>query len=248
MKVSQLKMKLSLPNITLAAVTSVDIEKTHNALLYSAQAIEFGAIKFFSSIPPISKDCRVNYVPIPPIDLLGYNRFIIQSLHEQVATTHCLIVQADGFVLNPELWTPSFADYDYIGAPWPEFVIKMPADEIFYLDRNRVGNGGFSLRSKRLLELTSLMNIDPLTYGIPSEDIVICHYLFDELKAAGVRYAPIDEAAKFSIDLSDKNFGDAASPLNRTFGFHGKHWLGDLVDRFICERITRQVTSQLEQA
>ena len=36
-----------------------------------------------------------------------------------------------------------FFDYDYIGAPWPNNFV------------NRVGNGGFSLRSKKFLELTA---------------------------------------------------------------------------------------------
>jgi len=230
-------VKLSLPNVTLIAVTSVDIEKTHNALLYSAEKIEFGAIKLLSSAPPVATDDRVTYVSIPPIDLLGYSRLIIQSLYKHVSTDHCLVVQADGFVLNPELWLPEFTDYDYVGAPWPEFVVLMPSNDRLDLDRNRVGNGGFSLRSKQLLEVTSLINFDQLTLPILSEDIVICHYLYEELSSLGVRFAPMDLASRFSIDLPHSD----AKPLNATFGFHGKHWFGDLVDRFISERFTRQV-------
>ena len=45
-------MKLCLHDVTLLAATSVDIEETHQALLYSAQQINFGAIKLLSPIPP----------------------------------------------------------------------------------------------------------------------------------------------------------------------------------------------------
>jgi hypothetical protein len=240
MNIKQLDMKLSLPNITLIAVTSVDIQKTHHALLYSAENIDFGAIKLLSPTPPPTTDRRVTYVPIPSIDFLGYSRFIIKSLHEYVSTDHCLIVQADGFVLNPELWSPEFTYYDYVGAPWPEFVVLQPSNDRLDLNRNRVGNGGFSLRSKQLLEITSLIDFNQLTFPILSEDLVICHYLYNELSSLGARFAPIDVASRFSIELPHEN---KVNSLNATFGFHGKHWLPDLVDQFNCERLTRQVVS-----
>jgi hypothetical protein len=47
-------MKLCLHDVTLLAATSVDIEETHQALLYSAQQINFGAIKLLSPITPPS--------------------------------------------------------------------------------------------------------------------------------------------------------------------------------------------------
>ena len=44
-------------------------------------------------------------------------------------------------MLDGAAWRPEFLDYDYIGAVWPHV-----------LDKYNVGNGGFSLRSKALLE------------------------------------------------------------------------------------------------
>jgi len=171
------------------------------------------------------------------IDFLGYSRFVVRSLHEHVSTEHCLIIQADGFVLNPDRWSPEFAQYDYVGAPWPEFVFLQPGNRRFYLNRNRVGNGGFSLRSKRLLEITSRIDFDQLKFPVLSEDLVICHYLYDDMRSAGVRFAPTDVAARFSIESPH---GTAGQPLDSTFGFHGKHWFGELVDRLISERTTLQ--------
>jgi hypothetical protein len=43
--------------------------------------------------------------------------------------------------VNPAAWDPEFLDWDYIGAKW------------FWAEAGkRVGNGGFSLRSYKLLE------------------------------------------------------------------------------------------------
>ena len=66
---------------------------------------------------------------------------MLQELHDHISTAHALCIQWDGYVLNAQAWDASFLDYDYIGSVWPQFG-----------DGHRVGNGGFSLRSKRLLE------------------------------------------------------------------------------------------------
>lgn len=95
------------------------------------------------------------------MDIREYSRFVLQDLHTYIETSHVLIVQADGFVLNPGLWNPGWLDYDYVGAPWPEtlrvgkYVIPLA---------NRVGNGGFSLRSRRLLKMTAPIDLSTLRF------------------------------------------------------------------------------------
>jgi len=220
-------MKLCLHDVTLLAATSVDIEETHQALLYSAQQISFGAIKLLSPIPPKHSNPRITYEPVPRFNYISYSRFVFESLHNYVSTKHCLIIQADGFVLNPERWLAEFADYDYIGAPWPEFINLDSAIHGLHLNRNRVGNGGFSLRSKRLFVITSRIDFDQLRFPILSEDLVICHYLYDQPCSAGLRFAPIHVATQFSIEHPYKK---GTLQRRSTFGFHGSHWLDDLDD------------------
>ena len=165
---------------------------------------------------------HIQYIRIPPIDVVGYSQFIIASLNNYVETGHCLIVQSDGFILDATRWKDQFLQYDYIGAPWPEYVDLMPPGSgRMRLNKNSVGNGGFSLRSKKLLEITSRIDLDDLNFPLKSEDLVICHYLYDEMRAAGIRFAPPELAALFSIE-SD---GIYAQSLTSVFGFHGKHWL-----------------------
>jgi hypothetical protein len=212
--------KLSLPTVTLLTVTAVDLDQAHAALLHSAGSADFGAVKMLCPALPRSPDRRVEYVRIPHIDLAGYNRFMIESLHAHVATEHCLVVQSDGFVLDPARWDERFLEYDYVGAPWPEYVDVVGSKRL-YLNRNSVGNGGFSLRSRRLLDATSRVRFDELEFPHRSEDLIICHYLYDEMLAAGISFAPPGLAALFSIE----SVGIPGQSPDTVFGFHGRHWL-----------------------
>jgi glycosyltransferase involved in cell wall biosynthesis len=221
--------KLRLPDVTLLTVTSVNVDQTSAVLLHCAECVEFGAVKMLSSALPTITDPRVQYIRIPPIDFFGYSRVIIEALNEYVQTSHCLIVQSDGFILDPTRWRQQFVEYDYIGAPWPEYItIGGPGSRRqLRLDKNPVGNGGFSLRSKKLLEVTSRLQFDRLDFPQKSEDLLICHYLYDDMRAAGIRFAPPEIAALFSIESPEAVYGRS---LDTAFGFHGKHWLGPIFD------------------
>ena len=70
----------------------------------------------------------------------AYSRFVLKSLLEHVETPHVLLIQWDGYVVNPAAFEPAFLECDYIGAKW-----------FWFNDGMRVGNGGFSLRSRKLL-------------------------------------------------------------------------------------------------
>ena len=221
----EMTQNISLPDVTLIAVSSVDLDKTQLALKISSWEINFAAIKFLSNGRPSQRIEGIEYVSIRPLNFLEYSRFILEELHQHVDTSHCLIVQADGFALNADLWRDEFLEYDYVGAPWDESVNlgaegRKVADLL--LSKNRVGNGGFSLRSKKLLELTAQINFNALDYQTKSEDLIICHYLYDEMIANGIRFASPELAARFSIESTKNLYGQ---DLNSAFGFHGKHWL-----------------------
>jgi hypothetical protein len=127
---------------------------------------------------------------------------MIKSLAPLLHTSHVLIVQWDGFVLNPSAWTDEFLDFDYIGAPWNH--IPEPFS---------VGNGGFSLRSLRLLQAL----LAPAIVPSHPEDICICVTHRAALEAQGLRFAPTELARRFAVEddpLSDQ-----------VFGFHGPYHL-----------------------
>ena len=77
-----------------------------------------------------------------------YDRFCSIELSGLFSTTHCIVCQLDGYPINPSQWDESWLKYDYIGAPWPNGWLAYHG----YPFDSRVGNGGFSLRSKRLCD------------------------------------------------------------------------------------------------
>ncbi|OOZ38028.1 DUF5672 family protein [Solemya elarraichensis gill symbiont] len=123
-----------------------------------------------------------------------------------------LVIQRDGFVLNPHLWQEQFYEYDYIGAPWPPHIeLKDSLGRCV-----RVGNGGFSLRSKKLLTLPSELSL-PFEEkdGLLNEDVLLCASFKTTLEQHGVRFAPVDVARWFSHEQEVKEI-EAIKP----FGFH----------------------------
>jgi hypothetical protein len=210
---------LKLSEVTLVAVSSVDIESTYLALEISSHEIEFGAVKFLTSESVDSKNPKIQIAKIQKLDFIGYSRFVIEELHRFIDTPFCIVIQADGFILNAKQWKNEFLEYDYIGAPWPNEVILLPSENVIQLNRNCVGNGGFSLRSKRLLELTSKIKYDELEFSSKSEDFIICYFLYEEMIRAGIKFPPPQIAASFSIESSNAAYGQTP---NTAFGFHGK--------------------------
>jgi hypothetical protein len=114
-----------------------------------------------------------------------------------------LVIQWDGMPHAKENWNPDFLNYDYIGAPWGN------CDESV-----AVGNGGFSLRSRKLMEALVQLKLrcDPALPDADAEDVVICKHHRQDILGRGCQFAPIVLAQKFSTENSD---------LNDTFGFHG---------------------------
>jgi hypothetical protein len=71
-----------------------------------------------------------------------------------------------------------------------------------------VGNGGFSLRSTRLLKRIASEDYS----GDPWEDAFICRVINEELKNKKINFAPIELAARFSVEKG---------VYTGQFGWHG---------------------------
>jgi len=204
-----------LSDVTLVSVTGVNVDATQQAMRQCLRGLRFARSLLIASAPPTTPDPRIEYIPIGPMDYAGYSRFMLKDLHGYVATSHALIVQADGFVLNPERWNPDWLRFDYIGAPFPPYIrVGKYSIEM----KNRVGNGGFSLRSRQLLQLVAPIDLATLRYPTVNEDMIVCHLLHDYLVGKGMRFSDVETAADFAID--ERPFGRT---LATTFGFHGKH-------------------------
>jgi hypothetical protein len=189
--------------VTLCCIDCSYHELAAAALRHSLAGCAFAEALFFSD-----RDCGVDGVRFVPVERIGssaeYSNFVVHRLHEYISSAHVLIVQYDGFVLNPSAWQHAFLQYDYLGAT------------ISINRRRLVGNGGFSLRSRKLLHaLRDDEEVrrydarrDPL-----SEDLAICDRYRPRLESRyGLRFAPEGLADAFAAELK--------RPTPGTFGFH----------------------------
>jgi hypothetical protein len=156
----------------------------------------------------------IKNIIIDPMGIGEYSNFCVTYLNEHIDSDFCLVFQDDGFILNPHLWDDSFYDYDYIGAPWPLYIGWPKEGE-------QVGNGGFSLRSKKFLESSSRL---PRTMS--NEDTYLVCKNRKILESDGIKIAPVEVARKFAIEfpLDDQH------NINNCFGFHAKSLLDSAVN------------------
>ena len=117
-----------------------------------------------------------------------YSNFMIKEVANYFDTEHVLIIQWDGWILNPDKWEDEFLNYDYIGAPWPVELLGTGVCPEY-----TVGNGGFSLRSKALCKFLQTLPLQDLP-----EDVLICQIYRPLLEQVGFKFAPEDVAQRFS--------------------------------------------------
>lgn len=160
-------------------------------------------------------------------------------------------VHLDGYPINPNGWRDEFLDYDYIGAPWPEYFFDpMTPNRHKY----RVGNGGFCLRTplfmtacKNLSNVflsSEAFHISPRNLLLDSddnstiwvgEDVLACVFYRDLVEQEfGVKYAPVELAARWSVEhpVPERLWID-----DECFGFHDFR-IGDRYSRYNIERLT----------
>ncbi len=100
-----------------------------------------------------------------------------------------LIYQEDSCIFNSNF--DEFMGYDYIGAPWP----KNQNDNI-----NLVGNGGFSLRSKKsMIDVIKKISLEETKYNSST---------LNYMKSANLKIPPED--VYFSLNMINHNIGKVA--------------------------------------
>lgn len=199
---------LNLPNVTLLCVETREPELAHWAIDRCLRGTQFAKIVLITNLDRVSKRrVDIEYVQAPPINTTkDYSELLLTGIGQYIDTSHVLIIQWDSFVLHPELWTDKFLQYDYIGPVWPHH------------PETPVGNGGFSLRSSKLLEAIKR----PEFFKKHPEDYCICADNKDFLeKECGIQFAPFEVAEQFAVERSD---------WHKTFGFHGFFNFGKVLD------------------
>jgi hypothetical protein len=180
------------------------------------------------------------------IDEIPYNKFnnfVLQKYSELFDTDYAINFHSDGFIQNQEAWNDNFLEYDYIGAP-----LKIPITQTEY--RAVVGNGGFSLRSRKICE--EIKNLSSSGYlpkhldvlgdtlitkdifkMIPSffgnEDVYISFFCNKILKEKGFKIADFHTASLFSTEYFsalNTKYSESPKDMVSSFGFHEINKLG----------------------
>lgn len=223
-------MKLDLRNVTLISIcgTMKHVPISKISLFHCQKYADFGDTILFST----KEDSDFKTVKIPIFDFSLYNQFCVEQLNSYIKTDYCLITQEDGSIVDPSFWSDDFFNFDYIGSPWPSYNFK-------------VGNGGFSLRSKKFLEESAKLkytgdahikagfgaNIFAQGFSTP-EDFFLCMLNDEKLMDNGVKFADATTAYQFSVEYSGdgyeqeekfcKYFHPADITTYKSFGFHGR--------------------------
>jgi hypothetical protein len=217
-------------------VTIVNVDGRHGdhhgtqlALVHSARELPGARAMLLSPDRPSNLLDGIEHIPIEPFGYFEYGLFVIYALHTFIPTDFALLVQDDGWVLDGRNWRDDFFNFDYIGAPihiarmattggykyanhflWEHF-LDDPAVSIEF-----VMNGGFSLRSKKLLSTPStaalpyvlppMSHMQGPPYGMRwrshshLEDVHLCFDMRTKLEALGIKYAPLDVARMFAFE------------------------------------------------
>lgn len=202
---------VDLNNVTLFSVDCKYYEKTILAINECLKDFNFGEVLFLSDREPTNLPEGVKFIKIRSIiSLDDYSSFMINELPNFINTEFCLSVHYDGWIINEKNWRSEFLDYDYIGAPWPAHSHFLPPGEKY-----RVGNGGVSIRSKKLMD--AAREIAPNTAY--HEDTLIVHTLRNSLESSGITFAPLELAKYFAYEYE---CADLNVSFEEVFAFHGK--------------------------
>ena len=208
-----------MPSLTIMTLTNAENAKRGRKLLdWEAEKIQF-----LSPKTVLIDNCE---------SYSQYNSNVLFNLPTWFDSDFVLITQFDARIVNPLAWTNDFFDYDYAGAPWIWRIMNPQYMNGSY-DRNcLVGNGGFSLRSRRLCELLAKDYKDKLPSG-EAEDVFICQHFRNELESQGIKFAPYEVAERFSVENQTYSgqFGAHCAFIYNDTIYNMKEMADDQIDR-----------------
>ena len=156
----------------------------------------------------------------------GYNRLLLSTGFYQrfLASRYLLVCQLDVFVFRDDLAPWVERGYDYVGAPWVSGTalslrihkLRMQLGKLLpggrdkvhaYETRDRVGNGGFSLRSVATHHRLSIAMRDAIDHYLRNQGT---HHFHEDVfwsiepsrRGFAHRTPPLEEALSFSWDIN----------------------------------------------
>tara|TARA_R110000772_G_scaffold250565_1_gene365229 strand:+ start:518 stop:1294 length:777 start_codon:yes stop_codon:yes gene_type:complete len=240
---------MSLKKITYLSIVPNDSEKEYQNIdsiikigNNSSNKLDFGKKIIYTCQEPTIDPGNFEIKMIDEIPYKEFNRFVSENYSELFNTEYAINFHSDGFIQNQDAWNNDFLKYDYIGAP-----IKLPTINNQY--QPTVGNGGFSLRSKKICEKIKELKLNNylpkyldifgdnlISEGIfgqipaffKNEDVYIglfCKKILDE---HGFKIADFHTASLFATEhfsLLNNQYSEDPEGLNSSFGFHEINYL-----------------------
>jgi hypothetical protein len=233
-----------MPSLSITCVAAYKDERhvspAVRAVESTLQCIRAECLYWFSNAPYPNCLPELDVIDIAIPAIRDFNDDIsmvhLQLLPRVMTTDFTLVVQPDGFAVNPMAWDDNFWKYDYVGAVWPWMWGPGP-----YRGGPIVGNGGFSLRSRKLCN--ALLDIRPKWrvedwvnderlnftpahfYGyrqgqkVIHEDYLICIWYRKVLETSyDISFCPPELANRFSVESTDPF---TKYWVGHSFGFHG---------------------------
>ena len=197
-------------DVTLICVDGVNPDIAYKSIRFCNKDIKFDNVKLLSFSIPSEYNNDIEFIQIEKMSWEGYNDFIATKLNNYINTDFCLVVQTDGLIVNHDLWVS---------------LQNGKIRDFFILNKgkSRIGNGGFSLRSKKFLEESSKYESCE-GYG---EDAYLCNIHYDDMVSRGIKFPSVEIASKFSIENPIRELGyswpnsDHNFNTSKSFGFHG---------------------------
>lgn len=216
-------------NLTVVAIYGhSDGSQAIPSILTSMEELPGSSGLLLSTTMPSYLPSNIKWGQIYPMSYQQYSVFVMHSLYAFIETDFCLIVQDDGWVINGKAWKPEYYDYDYIGAATHAAVVGnqliLHGGWVEKPVRTMVQNGGFSLRSKRFLEMPNklgLVHTPHESIYLWNEDVQLTAVKRNIFEHHGIRYASEKVSRGFAMEYAVNGLYENFD-FSQLVGHHGQ--------------------------
>lgn len=168
-----------------------------NSLAHWKETVLFTAIEPEGRIPAAIEAVQIPHFPDLPYgpEFQVFQAKTLPALLAARREMYYLGVHEDGFPIQPELWTPDFFHFDWVGPAWGDGL---------------VGGSGMCLRTLTMLHAMIELPWMPHT----NDDAWVCRDNREQLVRHGLEFASVDVANRFCTETQVNE--------KESFGFHGR--------------------------